>query len=1268
MRSELVIKTRSLVGSSDLTLLAPIKTGLVPSLESVTYKTRVKRLLKTLNAGRASSHEYALLRPFSDAVERVGKIHSVRVAVVEPDRLLLSVTFDGSWESYLRVLWQKVGTLLDLIFCNTEDYVSARDHRFEEWAGWIDRVQIETDFFYGMPGLTVDDVKYLRGEELLHRKRPGCTDTDLAATRQAVKKNAERLAWDAVISVNPESTIEAARQGLQALALLYRLVDLYLPEEEDGKYLHRAARDLLLEFRYVMQDQAFWDAAQIRFAKQLAWLMPEKEDPDKEEPERTTPPPPTATPAYDRANVQGGILRSYDNISHGRLLLIAFDGSAAAAAFLGRLIPQVTRDDQELSSGELVTNVAFTYEGLRAVGLNETQLAWFPQEFREGMEARASVLGDLRMNHPRRWRLPERSGPIREDGEPARIELSTVHLVVQMRTGSAPKDAVQSSTPDQRLDSEVASLLDGLDDVRLLSVQPMCRYLNPRGQVWEHFGFVDGLSQPSIDPPKPGATYPNQVQLGELLLGYANEADEAPDPDNAEDPVVARERLDLLHNGSFLVVRKLRQDVKALRDAVAAAAKATQLDAETIYAKMMGRTREGDPLVAPGSDNDFVYDGPDGDVKGQKCPFQAHIRRANPRHANPLFREPPGTRTPRLMRRGMSYGPRYIDQSKGEADDLVNEQERGIVFMAYNASIGEQFEVVQRWINGGNSTGVLSGQSDPFLGVAENGHRRYMRFEHDDAELGERVVSIALDGSDALLKYPNPFVRLEWGAYLFTPSIHALGTLKKAAEDGDSLPAPPWSSQDGRKLIEGLQTLECERGAAEAAVAWKSVLEDPVALEKFTSASVWAAIREHHDGALRTPYGVLVADRELVMNVLIDRDRYYTVSGYHDRMERSIGEIFLGLDKLSAGGPYDQQSAATREAIEKLSVEEAFNEARKLTQDALGLFIGDAMKGSPSPAYSRRWELNLDVREVLDIVLADLCEIWFGLSQDKERLKRGGARWDWKPGEPPLYPGNFTAPSRYIFQPHPGKTVVDFGCEYGSTLTQAVREFVNDHRKAGTRPTGPDKRTPARIGVAVFGSFDDPARDDEVARTLVGALMGFLPTVDGNLRLSLNEWLRDGSFWSLRTAMATPDPVTPTPDMATPYAKAKKLLREPLVRAMQLRPSPELVWRTATRHHTIGKGEVAVVPDDKVVLSIVSATQQCLERGDPDIFPVFGGDRLADPRPVHACPGYGAGMGVMLGILSALLEVKEAMRPSPAPLAFTLEGPIPPGIQTMNLL
>ena len=126
MQRDVIVKGRSLGGTSDLTLLATIKPGFVDSLESVTYKTRVKRVLETLHSARMASHEYAAARLLSDAVERVGVIHSVRVAVLEPeDKVLLAVTFDGSWESYIRVLWDKVGTLLDLIFCGTEDYVTA---------------------------------------------------------------------------------------------------------------------------------------------------------------------------------------------------------------------------------------------------------------------------------------------------------------------------------------------------------------------------------------------------------------------------------------------------------------------------------------------------------------------------------------------------------------------------------------------------------------------------------------------------------------------------------------------------------------------------------------------------------------------------------------------------------------------------------------------------------------------------------------------------------------------------------------------------------------------------------------------------------------------------------------------------------------------------------------------------------------------------------------------------------------------------------------
>ncbi len=84
--------------------------------------------------------------------------------------------------------------------------------------------------------------------------------------------------------------------------------------------------------------------------------------------------------------------------------------------------------------------------------------------------------------------------------------------------------------------------------------------------------------------------------------------------------------------------------------------------------------------------------------------------------------------------------------------------ERGVLFMAYNASIAEQFEVIQRWLTGGNSSGVSSSQSDPLLGVRESASRRRCRFTH-----GDQVFRVDLGD--------QPICKLEWGFYAFVPPL-----------------------------------------------------------------------------------------------------------------------------------------------------------------------------------------------------------------------------------------------------------------------------------------------------------------------------------------------------------------------------------------------------------------------------------------------------------------------------------------------------------------
>ena len=196
MHKELVVNTPSLSGSSELLVIAPIKPGFVPALDAITYTSRAKLLLRALHAGRKNAHEHNLFRAVSDAVERVGVIHTLRVAVLEPDAsnqagsILLSVNFDGAYEAYVRTIWQKSARLLDLIFCNTVGHVAGWHHSYEAWSAWLHSRQIDTPFYYSAPSLTKGDVTALRMQDRFQRRHP---DIDLLVTQSAIP-DAEHVA------------------------------------------------------------------------------------------------------------------------------------------------------------------------------------------------------------------------------------------------------------------------------------------------------------------------------------------------------------------------------------------------------------------------------------------------------------------------------------------------------------------------------------------------------------------------------------------------------------------------------------------------------------------------------------------------------------------------------------------------------------------------------------------------------------------------------------------------------------------------------------------------------------------------------------------------------------------------------------------------------------------------------------------------------------------------------------------------------------------
>ena len=1312
MHRDLLIKSRTLGGSSDLTLLATIKPGFIDSLDSVTFKTRIKRVLATLHGARQTTYEYAPARLLSDSIERVGVILSVRVAVLEPeDKVLLVVTFDGNWESYIRVLWDKVGTLLDLIFCSTVDYITAYNHRFDEWTQWAARVQVESSFFYGPPDFTARDMLFHRRAERMHQRGLGSELNDLRAVAPTAEMAVQRVLTAAVgaggappvpdddLPITPafgagpreragRTGYERIRGGLQSVSGLYRLTDLFRPKTTDGDVLRLASRDLLLEFVQLWPHvpQADKDKLALRFQRPLDWLFlkPPQQEPVNRPPVPLASAQPDKVPNAILADIQGGIVRSYGKVTHGALMLLAVRDLESASALMTWLTANVTRGDdlRDSSPHAPYCNVGFTVAGLRALGLDDSTQALFPEEFRQGMAARAGLNGDVRNNHPRRWRLPVRLDGLKpntstpstaqtaatDPQDPKTIELDTVHVVLQLRCLAAqgvPLD-LSLTDPAHPLNGAAQAFLQANPGVTLLAAQEMLRrpYPGKPGLSKEHFGFADGVGQPAVEADAEfdgGINATNRAHLGDVVLGHGNSGELAQDIRDPHLPETRKARLEWLTNGSFLVVRKYRQFVGRLETAVqqTAADMAVKLGGmsddytEIVYEKLMGRQRDGSPLVPSTGINNFNYAE---DPQGKLCPLHSHVRLVHPRDS-----AAGSSRTPRLMRRGMSYGPEVPKAGAKGTGNTDDGADRGIVFMAYNSDISEQFEAVQRWLTGGNSTGSTSSESCPIVGVPDNGYPRFFRFEYIDKKTGQsHVFRVQLEAATPIFNEPSTLTRLEWGMYLFAPSICVLNKLQAVASSAAAVAATgtassvPWQLAKGRRLIASLQDMVFTQGHCAAAQAWKAVIEDPESIDRLDSAAVWAAIREDFGGVLKTPYGTLVASREMVSDIFMDSAEQYSVSGQFERMTKSFGEISLGLD---FGPRYTEESTEINQAILDLTQDDAGKD--KVFNLAFGAAtlvmnrISKASNDGASAVGATSFDVSFDVRELTDVVLATMSDAWFGLA-GSPHLKSGSVDWDWTEGQPVLYPGHFTAMSRYMFQPNPGPAAIELGERYGKALRAAMNKFVADHRTAGTVPQVPAMLGGGNAPIAQ-ATFNHPTQgrdNDWVARNMVGVLMGFNPTITGAVLNVVREWQRDGTFNTLRLAML---------GKPANRATAWNVVYGAMASAAQMRPMPQIAWRTARKDHTLGEHggcPVHVGVGDKVVMGLVSATQQSLADGLDDKRLMFGGVREHTPHPTHACPGYWAGLEAMLGTLTAILVRPETMLLGLAPLSFVLAGSV----------
>ena len=416
--------------------------------------------------------------------------------------------------------------------------------------------------------------------------------------------------------------------------------------------------------------------------------------------------------ALERDDIQGNVLRGY-NFSCARYLVARVrddrEAPAAARSWLAAQADPVTTDADWTVRPRLVGNLALSHAGLAALGLPRGLRETFPRDFREGMAARAGLIGDVGGDAPEHW----------EEG----LRPGAIHVLVTL-SGDDPAALARASARVRR-DMAAHGLEPGFE-------QEAAKLGGDR----EHFGFTDGFGQPSIagvvrhEVAGQGVAVRRRpwhrlrrdlvpcatdrrvawrpLRPGEFVLGYDDE-DGGPPP--APAPPLHR-------NGTFMVWRKLHQDVAGFRAFVAGAARSTGLEAGLVAAKVIGRWPDGSPLAlrphggdtALGEDrervNDFAYGT---DPSGFACPRGAHVRRANPRDA--FGRRGRLTARHRILRRGLPYGPRL---EEGADDDGAD---RGLVFVALQASIERQFEIVQaRWLNDGNAFG-LGGTPDPVAGT-----------------------------------------------------------------------------------------------------------------------------------------------------------------------------------------------------------------------------------------------------------------------------------------------------------------------------------------------------------------------------------------------------------------------------------------------------------------------------------------------------------------------------------------------------------------------
>ncbi len=498
-----------------------------------------------------------------------------------------------------------------------------------------------------------------------------------------------------------------------------------------------------------------------------------------------------AATALREDQIQGNVLRAY-GVRFARasylLLRVKPDRGADARRLLAVWGDRVTFGRREPSARVDVQepphlNIAFSFSGLRALGVPPGVLAQFPEEFQEGAALRSERLGDHGDSACARWefgQLPSDVLLIVHASDKGSLTRCVERVLTELHGAGDPM--VISHRQPAGLLRRRPSRSDADGSSRTLT----CGDLFNR----EHFGFADGCSQPAIaaihrDGDCVGSGVLEQLiprgqlaqlletwgwrapvtrwrglKAGEFVLGYEDE----------DGAVPAGPEAPLGPDGTFMVYRKIEQHVGRFHEHTERCAVELGIDAERLRARIVGRWGDGTPLeLSPDrADPSIALDrreanafGYGDDANGDRCPLGAHVRRTNPRDGLPAGGS--ATMRHRIIRRGMPYGEAY-DETKEDAG-------RGLIFICLSSSIARGFETIQeRWCTDGSSLG-LGAEPDYLL----------QQKSAEGAMTGR--LAIELDPPRLLPPPEAPFVTVRGTEYLFVPGRAGLAWIGGLSSD-----------------------------------------------------------------------------------------------------------------------------------------------------------------------------------------------------------------------------------------------------------------------------------------------------------------------------------------------------------------------------------------------------------------------------------------------------------------------------------------------------